>query len=168
MKKKSEYYLLRKKKKNDLTASLILNKNDKSKTKRLTKEERLNLKLESNLTEIIVGLLLGDGHIDGRASSPSIFLPSKGNANARFHFTQTSSKISHLNYFYHVFSLFKPFIVENKESKEKSWTSKKTNIEYKSISFATMSLPLFNGWDSHFYIRNEDGTRKKRVSYASC
>ena len=38
--------------------------------------------LDKFLDEIIVGLLLGDGHIDDRSS--------KETGNARFHFTQTS------------------------------------------------------------------------------
>lgn len=76
---------------------------------------------------------------------------------------QTTSKKSHLNYFYHVLSIFKPYIVVDRKVKERLLISKKTGKEYKSISFATMSLPLFNKWALLFYVRDENGNRKKRV-----
>lgn len=102
-------------------------------------------------------MLLGDGHIDARGSKTC------SNANARFHFAQTTSKKSHINYFYHVFDIFKPYIVVDREVKERIFITKNTTKQYKSISFSTMALPLFNKWAHLFYKTDENGNRKKRV-----
>lgn len=65
---------------NDLITTILHSTNIITVKKRLSKQERSNLKLNSELDEAIVGLLLGDGHIDGRGSKDC------SNANARFHF----------------------------------------------------------------------------------
>jgi len=59
--------------------------------------------------------------------------------------------------------MFKPYIVIDRKVKERISINKKTNKEYKSISFSTMALPLFNKWALLFYIIDENGNRKKRV-----
>jgi len=107
--------------------------------KRLTKIERSNIKINSPLDEIIIGLLLGDGHLQSR------------NGNSRFIYAQSSLRENHLNYFYHVYSMFKPFLSKEFEAKSRSFLDNRTNKTYSSISFATLSLPCFNLYRSLFY-----------------
>ena len=47
---------------------------------------------------MLIGLLLGDGNLQCRFS------------NIRFIYGQSSLREHHLNYFYHTFDLFKPFV----------------------------------------------------------
>ena len=108
-------------------------------TKRLSKVERLkysSLPLENpRLNDIIIGLLLGDGHIQKRSLS----------GNSRFIYGQSSLRIHHLNYFLHVFKLLlTPYISKNFILKERRFTDKRTNNEYRSVNFQTLSLPCFN------------------------
>jgi hypothetical protein len=84
---------------------------------------------------------LGDAHIQKR------FL--KG--NSRLMFGQSSSKLQHLNYFNHVYDLFKPFLSEDFKVKEKIFTNKKTAKNYSSVNFITLSLPCFNKYRKLFY-----------------
>ena len=69
-------------------------------TKRLSKSDRTKITIESPLNEIMIGLLLGDGHIQKRSI----------NGNSRFIYGQSSLRLHHLNYFNHVFELFKPYL----------------------------------------------------------
>lgn len=55
--------------------------------KRLTKIERSKINISNPLNEIIIGLLLGDGHLQSR------------NINSRFIYGQSSLRKQHLNYF---------------------------------------------------------------------
>lgn len=70
--------------------------------KRLTIVERSKINIGEPLNEIIIGRLrlLGDGHIQSRQL----------NGNCRFMYGQSSLRKNHLNYFNHIFYLFKPFI----------------------------------------------------------
>ena len=85
------------------------------KRKRLSKVERLKLyssiplDQDTPLNDIIIGLLLGDGHIERRSKS----------GNSRFIYGQSSLRLHHLNYFLHVLKLFKPYISENFNSQRK-------------------------------------------------
>lgn len=110
--------------------------------KRLTKVERSNIKINSPLDEIMIGLLLGDGHIQTRYS------------NGRFIYAQSSLREHHLNYFYHIFSIFKPFLSKEFEAKSRSFLDKRNNKTYSSISFATLTLPCFNYYKNLFYNSN--------------
>ena len=65
--------------------------------KRLTKVERLQFNIKYPLNEIIIGLLLGDGHIQNRNLS----------ANSRFIYAQSSLREHHINYFTFARSLAK-------------------------------------------------------------
>ena len=103
-------------------------------TKRLSKSDRTKITIESPLNEIMIGLLLGDGHIQKRSI----------NGNSRFIYGQSSLRIHHYNYFYHILELFKPYISKEFIIKEKSFKDKRTNANYKSVNFATLSLPCFN------------------------
>lgn len=107
--------------------------------KRLTKIERSKINIESPLNEIIIGLLLGDGHLQCR------------NGNSRFIYGQSSLREHHLNYFYHIFDIFKPFISKDFVPKSRTFIDKKTNITYRSISFASLTLPCFNYYRNLFY-----------------
>ena len=71
-------------------------------TKRLSKLERskFTIEIEFPLNYIIIGLLLGDGHIQKRSLT----------GNSRFMYTQSSLRKHHLNYFNHVLELFQPFL----------------------------------------------------------
>ena len=97
--------------------------------------------IENPLNEIIVVLLLGDGHIQKRSL----------NGNSRFIYTQSSLRVHHLNYFNHVLELFKPYLSKDFILKERFFTDKKSNNKYSSIQFATLSLPCFNYYKDLFY-----------------
>ena len=113
--------------------------------KRLTKIERSKINIAPPLNEIIIGLLLGDGHLQCR------------NSNSRFIYGQSSLREHHLNYFNHIFDLFKPFISKDFFPKSRTFIDKRTNITYKSISFATLTLPCFNYYRNLFY--NKDNKK---------
>jgi len=109
--------------------------------------ERSKLIIESPLDEIIIGLLLGDGHIQKRSLT----------GNSRFMYAQSSLRIQHFNYFYHVLELFKPYLSKDFKLKTKTFIDKRTNISYSSVNFATLSLPCFNYYKDLFY--NSDGLK---------
>ena len=113
--------------------------------KRLTKIERSKINIPNPLNEIIIGLLLGDGHLQCR------------NTNSRFIYGQSSLRKQHLNYFYHVFNLFKPFTSKDFLPKSRTFVDKKSNNTYSSISFATLTLPCFNYYRNLFY--NKDNKK---------
>ena len=110
--------------------------------KRLTKVERSIFKIGVPLNEIIIGLLLGDGHIQSRQL--------KGNSS-RFMYGQSSLRENHLNYFYHIFDLFKPFISKEYIIKSRSFLDKRKNKTYSSVLFATLTLPCFTFYRELFY-----------------
>ena len=58
------------------------------------------MSIEYPLNDIIIGLLLGDGHIQQRSL----------NGNSRFIYSQSSLRKHHFNYFNHIFELFKPYL----------------------------------------------------------
>ena len=68
--------------------------------KRLSKLDRSKISIEYPLNEIIIGLLLGDGHIQQRSL--------KG--NSRFIYGQSSLRKHHYNYFKHVYALFQSYL----------------------------------------------------------
>ena len=102
------------------------------------------ISIEYPLNEIIIRLLLRDGHIQRRSL--------KG--NSRFNYEQSSLRKHHYNYFNVVFELFKPYLSKDFNVKEKSFIDKRTNIKYSSVSFATLSLPCFNFYKNLFYNSN--------------
>lgn len=109
--------------------------------KRLTPKERENITLTPNLKDIIIGLLLGDGHISRRSDT----------GNSRLVYTQ--SLTVHLEYFNHVFSLFHPiFFVENYIIQRRK--SRRGSKEFYAVSFTTMQLPCFNFFKEIFYKNN--------------
>jgi LAGLIDADG DNA endonuclease family len=63
------------------------------KKRRLTKIERSTFNIQHPLNEIMIGLLLGDGHIQQR---------HKKHRNSRFMYVQSSLRKNHYNYFKHI------------------------------------------------------------------
>jgi hypothetical protein len=115
--------------------------------KRLTKVERSKISIDSPLNEILVGLLLGDGYLQCR------------HINSRFIYGQSSLRKHHLNYFYHIFDLFKPFISKEFKIKSRSFLDKRTKNTYSSVLFATLTLPCFTYYRNLFYNKKN----KKKV-----
>jgi hypothetical protein len=113
-------------------------------TKRLSKLDRIKISINNPLNEILIGLLLGDGHIQKRSI----------NGNSRFIYGQSSLRLHHLNYFNHILELFNPYLSKDFKPKNRSFTDKRTNKEYSSVQFATLSLPCFNYYKSLFYNSN--------------
>lgn len=103
------------------------------------------------MDEIIVGLLLGDGHLQCRK------------LNSRFIYGQSSLREHHLNYFYHIYDLFKPYISKNLKIKSNTFVNKKNNKSYSSVYFATLTLPCFNYYKELFYMPLSIGKYKKIV-----
>ena len=96
---------------------------------------------ESLLYEIIIGLLLGDGHIARRSLT----------ANSRFVYAQSSAV--HSAYFYYVFNLFYPlYFVNNYKLQIRTSMDKRSGITYNALAFTTMQLPCFNIYKEIFYI----------------
>lgn len=112
--------------------------------RRLSPADRSKLIIKNPLTEIIIGLLLGDGHIQKRTVI----------GNSRFMYGQSSLRAQHLNYFNHVLGLFNDYISKDFILKEKAFKNKITDKEYRSVNFATLSLPCFNYYRSIFYQEN--------------
>jgi hypothetical protein len=110
-------------------------------TKRLSKVERSKINIGEPLNEIIIGLLLGDGHIQSRQL----------NGNCRFMYGQNSLRENHLNYFNHIFDLFKPFISKEYKVKSRSFIDKRSNKTYSSVFFATLTLPCLKKYRELFY-----------------
>lgn len=64
---------------------------------------------------------------------------------------QSSLRKNHLNYFNHIFDLFKPFISKEYKVKSRSFIDQRTNKTYSSILFATLTLPCFTSYRDLFY-----------------
>lgn len=103
---------------------------------RLTKIEKNSITIDSELNEIIIGLLLGDLNIQG-----------KDVKHARLRFKQ--GKL-HANYLNHLFEIFKFYCASDKPS-EYNYLDKRTNKTYTSLVFNTRYLPCFDRYYSLFY-----------------
>ena len=64
----------------------------------LTKTERSSLVLDESQKSILIGLLLGDAHINRRSLT----------GNSRLIYGQSALRAQHISYFYFVFNIFKP------------------------------------------------------------
>ena len=106
--------------------------------------DRSKISIEYPLNEIIIGLLLGDGHIQRRSL--------KG--NSRFLYGQSSLRKHHFYYFNHVYELFQSYLSIDFKFKETSFLDKRTQVKYSSVQFATLSLPCFNFYKNLFYDSN--------------
>jgi LAGLIDADG DNA endonuclease family len=109
--------------------------------KRLTKVERSKINIGEPLNKTNIGLLLGDGHIQSRQL----------NGKSRFRYGQSSLRENHLNYFNHIFELFKPFISKEYKIKSRSFLDNRNNKTYSSVIFATLTLPCLTFYRELFY-----------------
>jgi LAGLIDADG DNA endonuclease family len=91
---------------------------------------KVNLKIPFNLNEIIIGNLLGDGHISKRNTY----------SNSRFEFTQS---IKNRIYIDHLYSLFKDHCGAKPRIRTITLKSE-PGKEYQTIGFKTLCLPCFN------------------------
>lgn len=107
--------------------------------KRLSKSDRALLTLPEYVFEALVGIMLGDGHINQRSLT----------SNARFIFGQ-SGKEAKRAYFVHVYDLFKPFCSPDSKYYLKTWIDKRSGTVQTSISFVT--IPCFNIFREMFYL----------------
>lgn len=98
--------------------------------------------IPEDIKNVLVGILLGDGHIVRRSST----------SNSRFVYAQTA--IAHKEYFNFVFNMFIPFCAANYIPQHRNTLDKRTNKVYSSISFTTMQLPCFNVFKAMFYVLN--------------
>lgn len=86
--------------------------------KRLSKKERAEIFLPDEIKDILIGILLGDGHIVRRSST----------SNSRLVYAQTA--IEHKEYFNKVYYIFKPYCAENFIPKPLTVIDKRTNKKY--------------------------------------
>jgi hypothetical protein len=108
----------------------------------LTKLERKEYTINSPLNEIIIGLLLGDGHIRNRNSSE----------NSRFFFyAQSSLRVNYLNYFNHIFDLFKFYIFKELKIKFRLIFDNRINKFYSFVQFVILILICFIYYRKLFY-----------------
>lgn len=111
----------------------------------MTKLERAEFNLSDQTRQVLVGILLGDAHIQIRSNS---------SINARLKYTQS---IVHKEYFDHIYELFKHYTTESflpyYLSQPHTITQKNSN----SWTFVTMSLPCFKLYRDLFY--NSDGVK---------
>lgn len=112
--------------------------------KRLTKYERTLINIPNNIGEVLVGILLSDGHIARRSVT----------SNPRFIFSQ-SGKMDKRPYFYLVYNLFKLYCNKNYNYYIKTWIDKVSHQEYTSISFTTMQIPCFIEYHNTWYIEGK-------------
>lgn len=109
--------------------------------KRLSKSDRALLTLPKYAFEALIGIMLGDGHINQRSLT----------GNARFLYGQ-SGKEAKRAYFEHVYDLFKPFCTPDSKYYLKTWIDTRSGTERTSISFVTMQLPCFSVFRKMFYL----------------
>jgi len=74
---------------------------------------------------------------------------------------QSSLRENHLNYFNHIFDLFKPFMSKEYKIRSRSFLDKRTNKTYSSVLFATLTLPCFTFYRELFY--NSQGRGAKKI-----
>lgn len=117
--------------------------------KRLSRDERTSIFLPENVEEVLIGILLSDGHLQQRSVS----------SNARLIFNQ-SGKVNKRPYFKLVYNIFKFCYTDNSEYYIRTWRDNKTNEEYSSLSFATMQLPRFTKIYSLWYLNKKKNTLK--------
>lgn len=90
--------------------------------------------IPDDLKEVLIGILLGDGHIVKRSST----------ANSRLVYAQTA--VAHKEYFDYVYSFFKDLCVNDYTPQLRIVRDNRTNKIYSAISFTTMQLPCFNAF----------------------
>lgn len=112
-------------------------KNNKINQK-LTRSEKLNLTLTTELEEILFGLMLGDLHAERKNS----------NCNTRMQFKQS---IKNKDYIEHLYLLFNLYCGSKPKSYSYFDSRADKNKNYSSIKFWSFSLPCFNKFRTMFY-----------------
>jgi len=107
----------------------------------LTREEKNRFSLNDNLIEILVGVLLGDGHMRKYNLDPN------SKSNARLVITQSEKQSDLVN---HLYELFKDYA--SSPPIKKSSLIKETGNTRHYVRFATRTLPCFNNLYSQFYV----------------
>jgi hypothetical protein len=119
--------------------SLLLKKY--MKMKHLTKAQRLELTLSTQSKEILIGLLLGDLHVEKQKTS----------VNARLKFIQGSI---HKEYLFELYGLFRAYC--SAVPKLHSLVPDKvTGKIHSRVTFNTLSLPCFNDIYDLFYLEGK-------------
>ena len=98
--------------------------------------------IPDDIKDILVGILLGDGHIVKRSVT----------ANSRLVYAQTA--VAHKEYFDYVLSFFISFCAKNYIPQDREMLDNRNNKLYKAVSFTTMQLPCFNVFRDLFYVSN--------------
>lgn len=111
------------------------------KARRLTKLERAQFSLSTDLKNILVGLLLGD-----LCAVKQI----KG-VNVRLHFEQG---ILHKDYLFHLYDLFKTYCTTAPKTSNRL-PDKRTGKTYTRVKFQTCSLPCLNNFYDLFYFEGK-------------
>ena len=106
------------------------------KPKRLTKSEKENFTLSSDLFDIIVGLLLGDLYARRR------------NVDTKLYFKQG---VVHKEYVSHLYDIFRLYC-SNVPKTTNNPPDHKTGKSYVSMTFETFTLPCFNELYDLFYV----------------
>lgn len=106
------------------------------KPKRLTKSEKENFTLSSDLFDIIVGLLLGDLYARRR------------NVDTKLYFKQG---VVHKEYVSHLYDIFRLYC-SNVPKTTNNPPHPKTGKIYVSMTFETFTLPCFNELYDLFYV----------------
>jgi hypothetical protein len=70
-------------------------------------------------------------------------------------YAQSSLRENHLNYFNHIFDLFKFYSSKYFKVKSRSFIDKRSNKNYSSVSFTTFTLSCFTYYRNLFYDKNK-------------
>ncbi len=121
------------------------------KRRRLTNKEKEQFTLSQKLTEILVGLILGDLNIEKQ----------KGGVNARLRFEQG---VIHKEYLFHLYSIFQEYCSQVPMIQTRNpLSNNKTGKIHNSIRFKTYSLPCFNELYNLIYPANGSLAGRKIV-----
>lgn len=108
----------------------------------LTRAERTQFTLTAKLKDILIGLLLGDLHIEKR---------SKSSLNVRLSFVQG---LVHKDYLFHLYELFKMYSMMEPQT-YKMPAHKVSGKEYSGVRFQTITLPCFTEFYNLFYLNGK-------------
>jgi hypothetical protein len=114
------------------------------------KEYRSKSKLPLYLNDVLIGLLLSDGHLERTSLTSAVRL-------------SVSFGAKHSPYLHHLYDLFEPYT--NTGPASISVNNKKTNTSHEVIKFKTVSLPQFIDYHQLFYVLNSQGKLIKVVPH---
>ena len=94
--------------------------------------------IPASISEILIGLLLGDLHASKAQTKNTSFLFEQGEI--------------HTDYLFHLYEIFKDYC--KTEPKISSRFDKRTNKTYTRVKFSTLTSPLFNYYYNLFYVND--------------